>query len=131
VAAWHFIGGHTAMTSGGDRELEHLRFMLESIDLALSYIDGFAFSDFLEDKRTQQAVILNLLHLGEAANRLMIDSDDIGSRYSHLPWNQMRGMRNRLAHGYFDINLDVVWSTLQNALPELRKQLRTICQSGD
>ena len=52
------------MTSGGDRELEHLRFMLESIDLALSYIDGFAFSDFLEDKRTQQAVILNLLHLG-------------------------------------------------------------------
>jgi uncharacterized protein with HEPN domain len=41
----------------------------------------------------------------------------------------MRGMRNRLAHGYFDINLDVVWSTLENALPKLREQLREICQA--
>jgi len=38
----------------------------------------------------------------------------------------MRGMRNRLAHGYFDINLDVVWDTLQTALPELRRQLLAI-----
>jgi uncharacterized protein with HEPN domain len=119
------------MTAGSARELEHLRFMLESIDLALSYVDGFVLGDFLEDKRTQQAVILNLLHLGEAANRLMIESSDIGSRYSHIPWNQMRGMRNRLAHGYFDVNLNVVWSTLQNALPELREQLRMICRAGD
>ncbi len=39
----------------------------------------------------------------------------------------MRGMRNRLAHGYFDLNIDVVWTTLQQALPDLRAELRAIC----
>ena len=117
------------MTSSVDREVQHLRFMLESVELALSYVEGYALADFLQDKRTQQAVILNMLHLGEAANRLMIESEDIVSRQPLIPWNQMRGMRNRLAHGYFDINLDVVWSTLQQALPELREQLRVVLQS--
>ncbi len=117
------------MTTTGERELSHFRFMLESVELSLSYVEGYVLDDFREDKRTQQAVVLNLLHLGEAANRLMAESEDVVARYSHIPWSQMRGMRNRLAHGYFDINLDVVWSTLENALPKLREQLREICQA--
>lgn len=117
------------MTLTGERERQHFRFMLESVELCLSYVEGYSLVDFLEDKRTQQAVILNLLHLGEAANRLMIESENIALRYSQIPWNQMRGMRNRLAHGYFDINLDVVWSTLQQALPPLRDQLCLICKA--
>lgn len=40
-----------------------------------------------------------------------------------VPWRSMRGMRNRIAHGYFDINLDVVWDTVQTALPDLLKHL--------
>jgi uncharacterized protein with HEPN domain len=119
------------MTFSGSRELEHFRFMLECVELALTYVEGYSLPDFMEDKRTQQAVILNLLHLGEAANRLMMESDDIALRFAQLPWNQMRGMRNRLAHGYFDINLDVVWATLQQALPPLRDQLRPVCRSGE
>lgn len=43
-----------------------------------------------------------------------------------IPWQQMRGMRNRLAHGYFDINLNVVWDTLQSALPDLQTKLAAI-----
>ena len=116
------------MTGEMEREAGHLQFMLKSVELALSYVDGCTRQDFLSDKRTQQAVILNLLHLGEAANRLVEDSADIVQRYPQLPWIQMRGMRNRLAHGYFDINVEVVWTTLQQALPELRAQLRVICE---
>lgn len=115
------------MTGEAEREAMHLQFMLESVELALSYVDGFARDDFRADKRTQQAVILNLLHLGEAANRLIADAPDIVQRHPQLPWVQMRGMRNRLAHGYFDINVDVVWTTLQQALPDLRAELRAIC----
>ena len=46
-------------------------------------------------------------------------------RIPHVPWRSMRGMRNRIAHGYFDINLEVVWDTVQIALPELLKVLPT------
>ena len=47
------------------------------------------------------------------------------------PWHSMRGMRNRIAHGYFDINLDVVWDTVQTALPELLKQLSAVRNDAD
>ncbi len=43
--------------------------------------------------------------------------------HSEIPWRSMRGMRNRIAHGYFDINLDVLWDTVQTALPELAAQI--------
>ncbi len=116
------------MTSPDGRERQHLRFMLDSVQLALSYVEGCNRDDFLRDKRTQQAVILNLLHLGEAANRLVLESADVLARYLQLTWSQMRGMRNRLAHGYFDINVEVVWTKLEKALPELRVQLAAIYQ---
>jgi len=51
--------------------------------------------------------------------------------HSQMPWRSMRGMRNRIAHGYFDINLDVVWETVQTALPELLKQLPAVRQDAD
>ena len=47
-----------------------------------------------------------------------------------MPWRSMRGMRNRIAHGYCDINLDVVWDTVQTALPELLKQLPAVRQDA-
>ena len=51
---------------------------------------------------------------------------EFASLYPEVPWRSMRGMRNRIAHGYFDINLDVVWDTVRTALPELLKQLREL-----
>lgn len=53
----------------------------------------------------------------------MDSSTEFTEAHPEVPWRSMRGMRNRIAHGYFDINLDVVWDTVQTALPELLKQL--------
>jgi uncharacterized protein with HEPN domain len=53
---------------------------------------------------------------------------DFTQAHAQVPW---RGMRNRITHGYFDINLDVVWDTVQTALPELMKQLPAVCQDAD
>lgn len=49
---------------------------------------------------------------------------DFANAHSQIPWRNMRGMRNRIAHGYFDIDLDVVWDTVQTALPPLAVSLR-------
>ena len=47
-----------------------------------------------------------------------------------IPWKQMRGMRNRMAHGYFEINLDMVWDTVQDSLPELEQQILSILNAS-
>ncbi|MCC6924305.1 DUF86 domain-containing protein [Novosphingobium sp.] len=100
--------------------LQHMR---DAISQTLTYIEGYAKEDFLEDKRTQQAVILNLIILGEAATKLMDSYPDQTAARPEIEWRSMRGMRNRIAHGYYDIDLDVVWETVSVALPELSKLL--------
>ena len=84
--------------------------------------------DFLADKRTQQAVIMNLVIIGEAATRMVSDFPEFTAAHPEIPWRNMRGMRNRIAHGYFDIDLGQVWETADMALPELRAQLSLTIQ---
>jgi len=82
--------------------------------------------DFLADKRTQQAVIMGLIVIGEAATKVMDGYAEFTQAHPEVPWRSMRNMRNRMAHGYFDINLEVVWETVQEWLPELLKQLPSV-----
>lgn len=56
---------------------------------------------------------------------------EFAQTHEQVPWRNMRGMRNRIAHGYFDVNLDVVWDTVQTALPELLQQLLAVRQDAD
>jgi uncharacterized protein with HEPN domain len=108
------------------RTADYLDHMLEAAQQAHIYLEGLDKADFLEDKRTQQAVILNLVILGEAVTKLINQDEPFVDHYPDVPWRSMKGMRNRLAHGYFDINLDVVWDTVQTALPRLLAQLPAI-----
>ncbi|MEF8717134.1 MAG: DUF86 domain-containing protein [Candidatus Accumulibacter necessarius] len=93
---------------------------------ACSFVEGMAKDDFLADKRTQQAVIMSLIVIGEAATKVMDGYAEFTQAHADVPWRSMRNMRNRMAHGYFDINLDVVWETVQQWLPELLKQLPAV-----
>lgn len=79
--------------------------------------------EFFADKKTQQAVVLNILILGEAATQVSSEYPEWAEQHPEVPWRSMRGMRNRLAHGHFDINLDVVWDTSQLSLTELEEKL--------
>lgn len=105
---------------------DYLVHMLEATRLARTYTDGLAKADFLADKRTQQAIILNLITIGEVASRICGNHKEFVAAHADIPWHQMRGMRNRMTHGYFDINLDVVWDTVQKSLPELERQLTVL-----
>ena len=66
---------------------------------------------------------MSLIIMGEASTKVMNDYAEFALKHSGIPWRNMRGMRNRIAHGYFDINLDVVWDTVQAEVPGLLKQL--------
>jgi uncharacterized protein with HEPN domain len=95
---------------------------------ARSFVEGMAKDDFLADKRTQQAVIMSLIVIGEAATKVMDGYADFTQAHADVPW---RNMRNRMAHGYFDINLDVEWETVQEWLPALLLQLPAVRQDAD
>ena len=84
---------------------------------------------FLADRKTQWAIVLNLMVIGETANRVLEDDPAFVARHPTLPWAAMRGMRNRIAHGYFDIDMSIVWDTVQRDLPALIDQVVDIRKS--
>ena len=104
-------------------DLDHMR---QAIADAQSFTEGMTQADFEQDRRTQQAVVMSLIVLGEAATKVMDQHSAFAAEHSHIPW---RSMRNRIAHGYFEINLEVVWDTVQTALPVLKTQLDALPSS--
>lgn len=102
---------------------DYLAHMRQAAADAIGFVEGMSRADFLNDKRTQQAVVMSLIVLGEAATKVMDRYPEFANTHPQIPWRNMRGMRNRIAHGYFDIDQDVVWDTVQTALPPLRVAL--------
>lgn len=100
--------------------------MIEAADRILTYTRGVRKEQFLEDTMMQDAVVRNIEIIGEAASNLVDASPEIVNRYSSVPFAQIYGMRNRVAHGYFSVSLDLVWETAQTDVPELRHSLATI-----
>lgn len=113
------------------RLVDYLGHMQQAAVDACGFIEGLGKVEFLEDKRTQQAVIMSLIIVGEAATKVMDGYAEFTLVHTQVPWRSMRGMRNRIAHGYFDLNLDVVWEPVKTALPELLAQLPSVLQGAD
>lgn len=87
--------------------------MLEAAAHCREYLVSLDFPAFAVDRRTVDAVVRNLEIIGEAARYI---PPEIELRYATIPWADIRGMRHRIAHGYFAVDLDVVWSTATNSL---------------
>jgi len=71
----------------------------------------------------REVICFNLFQIGELANHL---SDRFVSEYSYVPWKQIKGMRNRIVHGYNTIDFDIVWETAKTSVVELRKNCESI-----
>ncbi len=100
--------------------LEHIR---QAASDARSFVEELDKDAFFADRRTQQAVIMSIVIIGEAAACVLDRYPDFADAHTEIPWRSMRGMRNRVAHGYFDIDLETVWETVQTALPDLLRRL--------
>ena len=114
------------MTEKVSRHADYVELMLGAAIQARSYVDEISKDDFLADPKTQDAVIMKLLVIGELAAQLLDEQAAVVGNYPEIPWHQMKGMRNRMAHGYFELDLDVVWETIQVAIPDLAAKLNSI-----
>jgi len=100
--------------------LDSLTDMVAAIDAVHTFVIGMDRALFRSDQRTVYAVIHALEILGEAAKRI---PDPVRARYPAVPWRLMAGMRDRLIHGYFAVDLDVLWKTVTEDLPVTRPAL--------
>ncbi|WP_432417471.1 HepT-like ribonuclease domain-containing protein [Comamonas flocculans] len=91
-----------------NRLKDYLDHMQQAALDACAFVQGPSQEDFRRDKRTQQAVVMSLIILGEGASKVVDAYPDFAQTHAQIPWRSMRGMRNRVARGYFDINIDLV-----------------------
>jgi len=82
---------------------------------AMTYVSGMSYETFIEDTKTQDAVIRNIEIIGEASKKL---SQSARAKYPGVPWKQMAGSRDRLIHDYFGVNIDIVWQIAHAELPK-------------
>jgi len=95
--------------------------MIEAAETALEFVAGRSRADLDTDAMLRMALTRAVEIVGEAASQV---SDAGRSELAGVPWPQIVGMRNRLVHAYFDINRDILWDTVQLALPGLLAQLK-------
>jgi len=100
-----------------------LRHMRDASEKILAFTDGLAPADFETDEKLQLAVIRLLEIVGEAANGL---SNELKDGHPEIPWSQITATRNRLIHGYFDIDLKVVWKIVSEDVPALALYLQAL-----
>jgi uncharacterized protein with HEPN domain len=104
-------------------DIIRLRHILESANKIESYAKGYNRNDFNNNQMLVSALIRELVVIGEAASKVSVETrNDLKS----IEWNKMIGMRNRLIHAYYDINLNIIWNTVQNVIPELIRELESI-----
>ena len=102
------------------RIADYVGHMLEAIRRIGQYTSGVNYDDFLRGKIIQDAVLRNIEILGEAARNIESAAPDFAAAHSEVPWAVIYTMRNRIAHGYFQVDLEIVWRTVRTDLPQLK-----------
>lgn len=103
-----------------------IRDILEAISAVQEYIAEMKYDAFVADRKTVDAVIRNLIVIGEAASHV---PDEVVSTHTDIPWRDMRDMRNFVVHEYFGVSDRIVWDTVQSNLPPLIPLLKQLLES--
>jgi uncharacterized protein with HEPN domain len=102
--------------------------MLEAIERITRYTANMDEATFSTDQKTIDAVIRNMIVIGEAARFIPAD---IEAQYTHTPWSKMRGFRNVIVHEYFGVSTTILWQTVHANLPPLIPDLKRILDDSE
>ena len=111
------------------RLLDYLEHILQAIERIQGYIEDVDEATFLQEEIRQDAVIRNLEVIGEASRNIERHFPEFSTSHPELPLASAYEMRNALAHGYFAIDLTIVWNTIENDLPPLHEQVLTFVRA--
>jgi uncharacterized protein with HEPN domain len=106
----------------------YLEDIIEHMNYAEEFIRDMTVDEFKSDKKTVLSVTKCIEVVGEATKHI---PDQIRERYPEIPWRDMAGIRDRLVHGYFKVDLSIVWTTVTIEFPELRSMLENVLADMD
>ena len=109
-------------------DLTRLKHIRDAALTALDFIKDRSREDLDNDKMLSLALVRLVEIMGEAANNVSPSSQ---TNYPRIPWREIVGMRNRIVHAYFDVDLDIVWQVVKNDLPELLRWVNQAIQDLD
>ena len=97
--------------------------ILDAIEKIEEFVAGMDFEEFRDDDKTVSAVVRKLEIIGEATKNI---PDEVRQRYPKLPWREMAKIRDKLIHGYFVVDHQIVWKVIEEELPLLKPQIEKI-----
>lgn len=97
--------------------------MIEYIDKAIKYSNGYNFEEFCRDEKTIDATIFAISQIGELVKNI---SKETMNKYNKIEWNMIKGLRNRIVHDYEGINLKSIWHVVKNDIGELKEDVQRI-----
>lgn len=104
-------------------DLVYLNHINDAISRIEEYVHGLSYDEFIEKYLIQDGVIRQIQVVGEATKKI---SDNTRQKYSLVPWKDIAGMRDKLIHDYFGIDLDAVWDTVEKDMPILKNEIKII-----
>ena len=107
------------------RDRAYLKHILEAISNIEKFVEGLTKEGFFKNVEKQYAVLRGLEIIGEATKNL---SRELKGKHREIPWRDIAGMRDKLIHQYFGVNLELVWVTIKNKLPEFKNQILKILE---
>jgi uncharacterized protein with HEPN domain len=107
---------------------DYLHHIVDAMVRIRRYVAGLSEPGFMADEKTQDAVVRNFEVIGEAARHVQTQHGHFAAAHPEVPWALMYAMRNRVSHGYFQVDWHLIWMTVHNDLPGLQGQIEALLE---
>jgi uncharacterized protein with HEPN domain len=97
--------------------LDYVNDILDSMIKAQEFVQGMSYEEFLQEVKTQFAVVRAIEIIGEATKNI---PTSVRKKYPQIPWREIAGMRDKVVHKYFGLNLKVIWRTVKEDIPSVK-----------